>query len=99
MVRNFLIAIIFAICITGCGPDTQSKEHQSWEIQIIDPQGEVFETHVVRSVNKPSPSAKYGGQIGFIDRGCVGYKDWERDVITPVGWGYKIERAEEDNLQ
>ena len=81
--------------LVGCNQEPNPETHDKWVISFYLPSGELFETHEVLSVKKPTPSDNSGGTMNFIDRGAGGYKDWEHDLTLPSTWGYKIERSDE----
>jgi hypothetical protein len=79
---------LLLVFVLGC---TEPQPRGKWTIRVVRPDGVTAREYVVDSVEKPTPSTKWGGQTGVVDRGSNSFAQWEREIVAPTGWDLVIE--------
>ncbi|MHC4121527.1 MAG: hypothetical protein ACYSWO_28990 [Planctomycetota bacterium] len=74
-----LILIVALLAFTGCAP-------VDYEVRLINPQGEVHETHAIENMlHRPKVEKHFGGQTSI-----TGHKH----IHAPAGWYLDIDEVE-----
>lgn len=84
--KKFFIVLLLLV---GC--QQPPLNYVNFKITIIAPSGKETHYYNIRSAYNIYPETHFGGQITFKNRDAV-IDDWEKTIVVPNGWYYRIEQ-------